>query len=233
MRPWELLQRTTVPGDGCELRLYRRGDEYSIKAGNSELMNSRVHGSEDALAELACQRLADRTSPRVLIGGLGMGFTLAAALQQLGPGAEVVVAELVSAVVSWNRELLSALAGHPLEDPRVTVHEGDVGQLIAAGRGGYDAILLDVDNGPEGLTRKENNGLYSPSGLITAFNALRPQGILGVWSISPDQAFSKRLAQAGFGVEEIRARARGRHGGARHMIWLGTRRKEPGTNNRK
>lgn len=221
MRPWELLQTTTVPGDGCELRLYRRGDEFSIKAGNSELMSSRVHGSEDALAELACQRLADRPWPRVLIGGLGMGFTLAAALNQLGPKAEVVVAELVPDIVKWNRELLSELAGHPLEDPRVTVYEGDVGQLIRAEQGAFDAILLDVDNGPEGLTRKENDSLYSPSGLKAALAALRPRGIFGVWSISPDQRFSKRLQQAGFSVEEIRARARGPRGGGRHMIWLG------------
>jgi spermidine synthase len=224
MRPWELLHTTTVPGDGRELRLYRRGEEFSIKAGYSELMNSRVHGSEDALAELACQRLSDRPRPRILIGGLGMGFTLAAALQQLGPAAEVTVAELVPAVVTWNRELLCELAGRPLDDPRVTVHEGDVGQLIRSARGAYDAILLDVDNGPEGLTRKENDSLYSPAGLSAALVALRPKGIFGVWSISPDQPFSKRLQQTGFSVEEIRARARGKHGGGRHMIWLGTKR---------
>ena len=221
MRPWKLLHTTTVPGDGSELRLYRRGDEFSIKAGNSQLMNSRVHGSEDALAELACQKLANRPRARVLIGGLGMGFTLAAALQQLGPDAEIVVAELVPEIVTWNRELLSELAGHPLEDPRVTVYEGDVGQLIRSEHNAYDAILLDVDNGPEGLTRKENNSLYSPAGLRAALVALRPKGIFGVWSITPDQPFSKKLKQAGFNVEEIRARARGRHGGARHMIWLG------------
>ena len=224
MRPWELLHTTSVPGDGGELRLYRRGEEFSIKAGHSELMNSRVHGSEDALAELACQRLAGRSRPRVLIGGLGMGFTLAAALRQLGPDAEVVVAELVPAVVAWNRELLAPLAGHPLDDPRVTVHEGDVGQLIRNAAAAYDAILLDVDNGPEGLTRKENDSLYSPAGLTAALAALRSGGIFGVWSISPDQRFSKRLQQTGFAVEEIRARARGRHGGGRHMIWLGSKR---------
>jgi spermidine synthase len=223
MRPWELLHTATVPDDGTELRLYRRGEEYSIKAGNNQLMNSRVHGSEDALAELACQRLGDHPSPRILIGGLGMGFTLAAALQQLGPEAEVVVAELVPAVITWNQELLSELAGHPLKDLRVTVYEGDVGQLIRSDRNTYDAILLDVDNGPEGLTRKENDSLYSPTGLRAALAALRPKGVFGVWSISPDQHFSKRLRHAGFNVEEIRARARGRHGGGRHMIWLGTK----------
>ena len=224
MRPWELLHTATVPGDGTELRLYRRGEEFSIKAGNNQLMNSRVHGSEDTLAELACQRLSDHPSPRILIGGLGMGFTLAAALEQLGPKAQVVVAELVPAVITWNQGLLAALAGHPLKDQRVTVYEGDVGQLIRSERSSYDAILLDVDNGPEGLTRKENDSLYSPAGLSAAFAALRPKGIFGVWSISPDQHFSKRLRHAGFTVEEIRARARGRHGGGRHMIWLGTKR---------
>ncbi|MBL1275921.1 MAG: hypothetical protein COB30_007525 [Ectothiorhodospiraceae bacterium] len=220
MRPWELLDTTTVPGDKSVLRLYRRGDEYSIKIGNSELMSSRVHGSEEALAELTCQRLKDRPSPRVLIGGLGMGFTLAAALKELGPNAEIVVAELVPSVIEWNRGLLSELAGHPLKDPRVTVYEGDVSTLMREERSYYDAIILDVDNGPEGLTRKENDAIYSPAGLKAALSALRPKGILSVWSISPDQGFSKRLKQAKFRVEEIRARARGRHGGGRYMIWL-------------
>jgi len=212
-----------VPG-GEELRLYCRGDEFSIKAGHVELMNSRVHGSEDALAELGCQRMGDRTRPRVLIGGLGMGYTLAAALQQLETEAEVVVAELVPAVVEWNRQQLAALAGRPLDDPRVVVHEGDVGQLIRAEKSAYDAILLDVDNGPEGLTRRENDALYSSIGLKATMRALRPGGVFGVWSISPDRAFSERLRRAGFAVEEQRARARGRHGGGRHMIWLAMRR---------
>jgi spermidine synthase len=220
MRPWELLDSTSVPGDGCELRLYRRGEEYSIKAANCELMNSRVHGSEDALAELACQQLHDRAAPRILIGGLGMGFTLAAALQTLGSDAQITVAELVPKVVEWNRGLLSALAGQPLDDARVTVVEGDVGKLIRAQKNHYDAILLDVDNGPEGLTRKENDALYSASGLTAALQALRPSGVFGVWSISPEPRFSKRLKQTCFHVEEHRARARGKHGGGRHMIWL-------------
>jgi len=221
MRPWELLDSTTVPGEGTELRLYRRGEEFSIKAGYTELMNSRVHGSEDALAELACQRLHDKNNARVLIGGLGMGFTAAAALQQLGARASVTVAELVPSVIQWNKEYLSALAGHPLNDPRITIHEGDVGELIRENKNCYDSILLDVDNGPEGLSRKENDSLYSPGGLKAALVALRRGGIFGVWSISPDQRFFKKLQQAGFEVEEIRARARGKHGGGKHMIWLG------------
>jgi len=224
MRPWKLVHTTRVPDDGSELHLFQRGDEYSIKAGYSELMNSRVHGSEDALAELGCARLAGRSRPRVLIGGLGMGFTLAAALEQLDADADVVVAELVPAVVQWNRELLAELAGRPLADPRVTVFVGDVGGLVRAGREEYDAILLDVDNGPEGLTRKANDSLYSAAGLQAALAALRPKGVLGIWSVSPDPAFSKRLRRCGFAVEEIRARARGRHGGGRHMIWLAEKR---------
>lgn len=224
MRPWELLDSTTVPGEGSELRLYRRGEEFSIKSGYTELMNSRVHGSEDALAELACQRLKDKNNTRILIGGLGMGFTAAAALQQLGLQAEVTVAELVPSVIQWNRLYLSELAEHPLKDPRIEIYEGDVGKLIRQSKNSYDAILLDVDNGPEGLSRKENDSLYSPGGLNASFIALRPGGIFGVWSISPDQRFFKKLQKAGFEVEEIRARARGKHGGGKHMIWLGKKR---------
>lgn len=227
MRPWELLDTATVPGEGDDLKLYRRGDEFSIKAGYSELMNSRVHGSEDALAELACQMLKKespgRTDFRILIGGLGMGFTVAAALQQLNDDAQVIVAELVPAVIQWNKTLLSKLASNPLKDPRVTIYEGDVGQLIRSEKNRFDAILLDVDNGPEGLTRKENNSLYSPQGLNAASTALKKKGIFGVWSISPDKRFSQRLKHAGFQVNETRARARGSKGGGRHMIWLGTK----------
>ena len=220
MRDWKLLDTAIVPGDGSELRLYRRGEEFSINAGHSELMNSRVHGSEDALADQACQRLKNRSRARILIGGLGMGFTLAAALRQLGPEADIVVAELVPTVVDWNRGVLSSLAGHPLKDRRVTVHSGDVSSLIRSARDAYDAILLDVDNGPEGLTRKENDGLYTSAGLRAALAALRMGGVFGVWSISPDRRFSKRLKSVGFNVEEFRTRAHGRRGG-RHMIWLG------------
>jgi spermidine synthase len=222
MKPWELLDTTTVPGEGNDLRLYRRDQEYSIRTGNIELMNSRVHGSEDALAELACQRINDRPQPQILIGGLGMGYTLAAALRKLGPEAKVIIAELIPAVVTWNRGVLAALAGNPLNDPRVTIHEGDVGQLIRTQHNYYDAILLDVDNGPEGLTRKENDSLYSTAGLNAASAALRPGGIFGVWSISPEPAFTKRLQRAGFTVEEIRVRAHAGRG-ARHMIWLGVK----------
>jgi len=223
MTPWILLDSVAVPGDGGELRLYRRGDEFSIRiAGRGELMNSRVHGSEDALAEHSCARLADRVKPRLLIGGLGMGFTLAAALRHVGDRAQVVVAELVPAVVAWNRGPLGAQAGHPLQDPRVTVREGDVARIIKAEPQAYDAILLDVDNGPEGLTREQNDWLYGMNGLTAAYAALRPQGVLAVWSAGPDRDFMQRLRKLGFEVDEVRVRARGSKG-ARHVIWFARR----------
>jgi spermidine synthase len=185
-------------------------------------MNSRVHGSEDALAEHSCARLADRVKPRLLIGGLGMGFTLAAALRHVGDRAQVVVAELVPAVVAWNRGPLGAQAGHPLQDPRVTVREGDVARIIKAEPQAYDAILLDVDNGPEGLTREQNDWLYGMNGLTAAYAALRPQGVLAVWSAGPDRDFMQRLRKLGFEVDEVRVRARGSKG-ARHVIWFARR----------
>jgi spermidine synthase len=223
MTPWVLLDSAEVPGNGGELRLYRRGDEFSIKiVGRGELMNSRVHGSEEALAELGCARIAGCANPRLLIGGLGMGFTLAAALRHLGDQAQLVVAELVPAVVVWNRGPLGELAGHPLQDSRVTVREGDVARILKAERQAYDAILLDVDNGPEGLTRKNNDWLYSIDGLGTAYEALRPQGVLAVWSAAPAQDFMQRLRKIGFEVEQVRVRARGKKG-SRHIIWFAKR----------
>ena len=223
MIPWELLDRAEVPGSREELRLYRRGAEFSIRVAGCELMNSRLHGSEDALAELACGRVAGRPAPRVLIGGLGRGFTTAVALQRLGADGSIVVAELVPAVVSWNRGPLAELAGRPLEDARVTVCEADVAQVMETARQAYDAILLDVDNGPEGLTRKANDRLYGRAGLAAAFAALRPEGVLAVWSATANEAFTRRLSQAGFIVEEVVVRARGARGGGHHTIWLASR----------
>ena len=222
MIPWTLLDTAAVPGGG-ELRLWRRGAEFSIRFGRDELMNSRVHGSEEALAEIACARVANRAKARILIGGLGMGFTLRAALDALRPDAEVVVAELVAAVVAWNRGLLAALAGHALADPRVVLSEGDVADLIGAEPAAYDAILLDVDNGPDGLTRAANDRLYDREELGRARRALRPGGILAVWSAGEDAKFTPRLRKAGFDVEVERVRARGAQGGARHVIWIATR----------
>jgi spermidine synthase len=223
MIPWELLDRAPVPGNGEELRLYRRGEEFSIRVDSRELMNSRVHGSEDALAELACARVADRTCPRVLIGGLGMGYTLAAALHRLGGEARVIVAELVPAVVAWNRGPLADLAGHPLQDSRVTVREVDVARILKVEHRLYDAILLDVDNGPEGLALKSNDWLYARAGLDAAFAALRPAGVLAVWSTDPNRVFAQRLRRVGFEVDEIGVRARGPRGGRRHTIWIAGR----------
>ncbi len=224
MNPWILLDRSPIPGSGGELRLYQRGEEFSIAiAGGGELMSSRVHGSEEALAELACTHLAGHPAPRLLIGGLGMGFTLAAALRHLPASADVLVAELLPAVVEWNRGVLGTLAGHPLDDERARVQVGDVGQLLRAHRRAFDAILLDVDNGPEGLTRRENDWLYSMTGLETAFDALQPGGVLTVWSAGGDPVFTERLRQAGFEVEAQRVRAFGPGKGARHTIWIARR----------
>ena len=224
MIPWILLESTAVPGNGGELRLYQRGDEFSIKiVGRAgELMNSRMHGSEDALAELTCARLAASAAPRLLIGGLGMGFTLAAALQHMDEQGQVVVAELVPAVVAWNRGPLGECSGYPLADPRVSVREGDVANIIKSEQRAYDGILLDVDNGPEGLTRKKNDWLYSMNGLISAYEALRPQGVLAVWSAGPALDFLQRLRKVGFKVKEERVYAHGKKG-ARHVIWFARR----------
>jgi spermidine synthase len=193
MISWKLLDRAPMPGSGEELRLYQRDTEFSIKAGNYELMNSRLHGSEDALAEVVCQKITKHTGARVLIGGLGMGYTLRSALNGLGAKAQVVVVELVPAVVKWNRGVLADLAGSPLEDNRVTLHEADVAQMIETAKCDYNAILLDVDNGPQALTREDNDWLYSFKGLKTAFAALRPGGVLAIWSSGPDPAFARRL----------------------------------------
>lgn len=220
MIPWSLLDTAKVPDGFGELRLMRRGEEFSIMSGAIELMNSRLSGSEKALAALACARLGPVARPRLLIGGLGMGFTLRAALAETGPQAEIVVAELVPAVVAWARGPMAGIFGTSLTDPRVSLFEGDVGHLIRAGGAAYDAILLDVDNGPGGLMRAANDGLYDANGLRAARAALRPGGILAVWSSGPDRDFTARLRRAGFVVEEARVRANGKGGGARHVIWI-------------
>jgi spermidine synthase len=222
MIPWERLDAVTLE-DGVALRLMRRGSEFSIMLGTNELMNSRLSGSEEALADLAAAKLAGRPEPRMLIGGLGMGFTLRAALKVLGEGARVTVAELVPQVIDWARGPMAALFDGCMDDPRVTLHQGDVGELIRARTGGWDAILLDVDNGPDGLTRQGNDALYSAGGLAAAHRALAPGGVFSVWSSAPDPAFTRRLRQAGFEVEERPVRASTKRRGARHMIWLAVR----------
>ena len=220
MIPWKTIDRTQLPAGGGELSLHRRGDEFSIRVDGLELMNSLAHESEDALATLACKRIAGRQSPCVLIGGLGMGFTLAAALHELGSKAQVEVAELMPEVVAWNREHLAEMSGRPLQDKRVTVREDDVVKILAKERGAYDAIMLDVDNGPEGLTLKGNRWLYTRKGLEASYAALRPAGVLAIWSDKSHDAFVKRLQQVGFVVEEIRVKSRTRHGAARYTIWI-------------
>jgi spermidine synthase len=222
MIPWILLDTAEMPDGGGDLRLMQRGAEFSIMSGAIELMNSRLSGSEEALAAMACARLGDLARPHMLIGGLGMGFTLRAALAALGAHARVTVAELVPAVVTWARGPLAPIFGGSLADPRVSIVEGDVAAVMAAGRGAYDAILLDVDNGPEGLTRKANDRLYDVAGLGTARAALRPGGVLAVWSSGPDRSFSQRLRRTGFAVDERSVRASRSRRGARHVIWLAT-----------
>jgi spermidine synthase len=221
MIPRNRIGTALIPGTTIELQLYQSGELYSIKIpGRGDLMNSRMHGSEKALAELACAKIGHANAPRLLIGGLGMGFTLAAALKVAGPAAQVVVAELVPEVVEWNRTLIGAPAGHPLEDPRTRVYVGDVADLIRQPESGFDAILMDVDNGPEALVRRENNWLYGDDGLAATRAALRPRGVLAVWSATADRPFGKRLQQAGFAVDEhvVRPHRAGR--GPRHVIWI-------------
>jgi len=222
-QPWRLIDRAQVPNQPEVMELVQRGEEFVLRVGGRDLMSSRMHGSEDALADLACDQVAESREARILIGGLGMGFTLAAALRRLGPNARVVVAEFVPSVVAWNRGVLGALAGFPLDDPRVSIHEGDVAELMRAEVSAWDAILLDVDNGPTGLTQSANDWLYSIQGLGVAFRALRPEGVLGVWSAGADASFSRRMTRAGFDVATKDVRARGSRGGRRHVVWMGTR----------
>jgi len=223
MIPRLLIDSALVPGGG-ELRLIRRGDDFWIMLGANALMSTRLRGSEEALATLACERMAVRKRPALLIGGLGMGFTLRAALGALPGDAKVDVSELVPAIVEWARGPMAHVHGGSLDDPRVRVIESDVGDLIAAARSSYDSILLDVDNGPDALSRDTNDRLYDLEGLHRAKAALKPGGLLAIWSAAPDPAFSRRLGKAGFRVEEVTVRAHAGRKGAKHMIWLATRR---------
>jgi spermidine synthase len=222
MIPWIQLAAAQIP-DGGELRLMRRGAELSIMSGSIELMNSRLSGSEEALATLGCEPLRSKASPHVLIGGLGMGFTLRAALAVLPGSARVVVAELVPAVVAWAHGPMAALFAGCLEDRRVTIRETDVAALIGSAREAYDAILLDVDNGPGGLNRAANDRLYGAAGLAAAAAALKPGGVLAVWSATQDSGFVQRLRRSGYAVDERHVRATGGKRGARHVIWLARR----------
>jgi len=221
VKPRELIGEAEVPG-GPPLRLIRHDNAFIIMLARNELMSTRMSGSEKALGVMTCQRLGARAAPRILIGGYGMGFTLRAVLAELGPDARIVVAELVPEIIGWARGPMEAMTQGCLDDPRVEVLIEDVGALIGAGVASYDAILLDVDNGPDGLTRPGNDGLYSARGLARARGALRPGGILSVWSAGADRAFSRRLIEAGFSVEEVSVRARENGKGPTHVIWFAT-----------
>jgi spermidine synthase len=220
MTAWELLGQTCTP-DGTDMRLIKRGNEYEILVNGRTLMSSGRHGSEEALATIACRRARTLEQPRVLVGGLGMGFTLRATLDLLPPDAIVRVVELVPAVVEWNRGPLGPIAGHPLNDRRVRIEVGDVGFTLRANPGGFDAILLDVDNGPAAFTTLANHGLYDNGGVAASYAALRAGGALAVWSAWEDRKFEQRLRYHGFVAQVDRVRARLKKGGARHTIFLG------------
>jgi spermidine synthase len=220
MRPWELLGETRTP-DGSSMALTRRGNEYVIHADGKSLMSSRMHGSEEAMAEMACRRARTLEAPVVLVGGLGMGFTLRATLDLLPADATVVVAELVERVVEWNRGPLGHLADHPLKDRRVQVEVTPVDHLLRATKSRFDVVLLDVDNGPSAFTTEGNGWLYTDSGLAATRRALRTGGTLAVWSAHGDRRFEQRLKYAGFWVTVERVRARLKKGGAHHVIFIG------------
>lgn len=224
MRINKLLDRALIPDNGGELLFYQRDDEFTIEVVgiSGELMTTAHHGSEDALAELALKRLKKPQEAHVVIGGLGMGFTLATVLRLVGDQGKVIVAELVPEVIKWNQSPMGERSGSPLNDPRTIVHQGDVLELIRSGKGKFDAILLDTDNGPEGLTQARNNRLYSHRGLRSAYDVLRPGGVLAVWSTHPHPPFTRRLGMAGFKVDEQKVYAH-RDKGTKHHLWFATR----------
>jgi spermidine synthase len=219
VKPFALLGQAISP-DNTVIKLMRRGDEYTLLADGAVLMSSRMHGSEEALATFACQRARTLERPTVLIGGLGMGFTLRATLDLLPPDASVVVAELLPAVVEWNRGPLGPLARHPLNDKRVEVVTGDVFATLSSHLGRFDAVLLDVDNGPAAFTAAKNAGLYDKGGIAAAHAALKTGGVLAVWAAQDDRKFEQRLREGGFDVQVQRLRGRLKKGGPRHSIFL-------------
>jgi spermidine synthase len=223
MIPRVLIATANIP-DGDTLRLFQHGSDFMIVLDRNELMNSRMSGSEEDLASMACERLGDNPSPHILIGGYGMGFTLRKALASVGPKARITVAELVPEIIDWARGPMAALTQGCLDDPRVQLLEGDVAFVIEDHPATYDAILLDVDNGPDGLTRDENNRIYSKTGLARARAALRPGGVLAIWSAAPDSVFVNRLRRARFDVEEVVTHARANGKGPRHVIWFAIKR---------
>jgi spermidine synthase len=221
MKPTRLLDRSVAP-DGTPLTLHEHDGTLSIRAGGVELMSTRQHHSEERLAELACADLHGRTAAAVLIGGLGLGFTLRATLRQVAADATVMVAELVPAVIAWNRNPAFGLAADVIDDPRIEIIAGDVADVLARSRGRFDGIMLDVDNGARGLTSAANDGLYGPTGLGVARAALRPHGRLAVWSAGADPRFVARMEEAGFAVEVVKARTHPT-GGSWNSIFVGRR----------
>ncbi|MFV2059012.1 MAG: MnmC family methyltransferase [Thiohalomonadales bacterium] len=221
MIPWTLLGTANIPNDGGELRLSQRADDFSIhlKGVRGELMNSRMHSSELALAALGCAHIKKSEKSKVLVGGLGMGFTLAAALKVISINSQAVVAELVSEVIEWNKGPLGECADRPLDDSRVEVHLGDVAELFITGQATYDAILLDVDNGPEGFTQAGNNNLYSNESLQAMRQTLHPGGVLAIWSAWHDPKFIQQLKKNDFKVKAETVRAH-KGKGSRHTIYL-------------
>jgi spermidine synthase len=217
MIPWETIGDATTPG-GTRITLRRRGHEFLLLADGRSLMPSTITGSEQALATIGCRHLAEARDARVLIGGLGMGFTVRAALDVLPPDATIVVAELVPEVKAWNEDVLAHLAGYPLRDPRVRVEIGDALQVVRATPDAFDAILLDVDNGPAEFAAEGNDALYSSAGLYSIRRALRPRGVLAVWSAWEDRRFARRLESVGFAVTLERVRGHGKRG-ARHLVY--------------
>ena len=215
----ELLGRSVTP-EGTDMTLLRRGTEYVILADGKPLMSSRMHGSEEALAALGCERARRMDEPCVLVGGLGMGFSLRAALDLLPRGARVVLAELLPAIVEWNEGVLGPLAGHPLRDRRVEIALGDVGETLRQGPGRFDAVLLDVDNGPTPFAQASNGSLYANEGVERTRRALRKDGVYALWSARRDVKFEHRLRHSGFRVETHDVRARLKKGGPRHTIFV-------------
>lgn len=222
MKPWKHLGTAQIPNNGGKLKLSQRDQEFSIRLSGvrGELMNSRKFGSEQALAELGCAHLTSAKDAQVLVGGMGMGYTLAAALKTVTTTAQVTVAELIPEVIEWNQGPLGDCAGHPLQDSRTQIHQGDVAELLIAEQPHFDAILLDVDNGPEGITHTNNNWLYSTEGLHALHQTLKPKGMLAIWSAGPDSLFTIQLKKAGFKVEIKTVRAHAGKG-SRHTIFLG------------
>jgi spermidine synthase len=216
---YEHLGSAIVPG-GVEIRLYKHEQDYSILLPDDELMSTRMRASEDLLAVQSLARIGHCPAPRMLIGGYGMGFTLRAALAAGGPSLEVVVAEIVPEIIDWARGPMAEVTAGCLDDPRVRIHLGDVGAAIVGAGEYFDTILLDVDNGPDGVVRPDNDGLYSAAGLARAYRALRPRGVLSIWSAKNDAGFTRRLKKAGFAVEIVRAKSRPDGTGARHLIWF-------------